>query len=65
MTAAELDKAEREAFLSWRGQIAEITEKRGQRLVVTPFEKNLDFWRQLWRVMERSHVIVQVVDARK
>lgn len=31
---------------------------------MTPFEKNLDFWRQLWRVIERSDVIVQIVDAR-
>lgn len=33
-------------------------------LIVTPFEKNLEVWRQLWRVLERSDVIVQVVDAR-
>jgi ribosome biogenesis GTPase A len=31
---------------------------------VTPFEKNLDVWRQLWRVVERSDVLVQIVDAR-
>merc|ERR1712096_18965 len=31
---------------------------------LTPYEKNLDFWRQLWRVVERSDVIVQIVDAR-
>jgi hypothetical protein len=29
-------------------------------LVLTPFEKNLEVWRQLWRVVERSNVIVQV-----
>jgi ribosome biogenesis GTPase A len=28
--------------------------------VLTPFEKNLEVWRQLWRVLERSDVIVQV-----
>jgi large subunit GTPase 1 len=33
-------------------------------LGVTPFEKNLEIWRQLWRVMERCSVIVQIVDAR-
>lgn len=26
-------------------------------LRLTPFEKNLDIWRQLWRVLERSHVV--------
>ena len=31
---------------------------------MTPFEKNLEVWKQLWRVVERSHVIVQIVDAR-
>lgn len=31
---------------------------------MTPFEKNLEFWRQLWRVIERSDVVVQIVDAR-
>lgn len=31
---------------------------------VTPFEKNLEVWRQLWRVLERSAVVMQIVDAR-
>lgn len=26
-------------------------------LVLTPFEKNLDIWRQLWRVVERSDLV--------
>lgn len=30
----------------------------------TPFERNLEVWRQLWRVLERSHLIVQIIDAR-
>ena len=33
-------------------------------MVCTPFEKNLQFWRQLWRTMERSHLVCQIVDAR-
>lgn len=35
-----------------------------ERLVLTPFEKNLEVWRQLWRVVERSDILVQVVDGR-
>ena len=31
---------------------------------MTPFERNLELWRQLWRVIERSHLVVQIVDAR-
>lgn len=33
-------------------------------LLMTPFERNVQLWRQLWRVLERSHLIVQIVDAR-
>ena len=32
--------------------------------MVTPYEKNLEFWRQLWRVIERSDLVIQIVDAR-
>ncbi len=31
---------------------------------VSYFEPRLDFWRQLWRVLERSDVAVVIVDAR-
>lgn len=33
-------------------------------LLMTPFERNVELWRQLWRVLERSHLVVQIVDAR-
>ena len=33
-------------------------------LQVTPFEKNIEVWRQLWRVLERCDMAVQIVDAR-
>jgi large subunit GTPase 1 len=33
-------------------------------IVFTPFEKNLEVWRQLWRVVERSDILLQIVDAR-
>ncbi len=32
--------------------------------LLTPFERNIEVWRQLWRVVERSHLVVQIVDAR-
>ena len=28
--------------------------------MLTPFEKNIEVWRQLWRVLERSDIVVQV-----
>ncbi|XP_055958148.1 large subunit GTPase 1 homolog [Patella vulgata] len=61
-TPEELDTLEKEAFLQWRKQLAQLQEK--EHIVMTPFEKNLDFWRQLWRVIERSDIIVQIVDGR-
>ena len=35
-----------------------------ENFLLTPFERNLEVWRQLWRVIERSHLVVQIVDAR-
>ncbi|KAM0012589.1 putative GTP-binding protein, orthogonal bundle domain superfamily [Helianthus debilis subsp. tardiflorus] len=62
MTVEELDSNERRAFLVWRRSLARLEEN--DSLVLTPFEKNLDIWRQLWRVLERSDLLVMVVDAR-
>lgn len=61
-SAEELHALERESFVSWRRQLAELQEVEG--IILTPYEKNLEFWRQLWRVIERSDVVVQIVDAR-
>lgn len=33
-------------------------------LILTPYEKNIEIWRQLWRVCENSHLLLQIVDAR-
>lgn len=61
-TAEELDASEREAFLVWRRELVRVQEIEG--IHMTPYEKNLEFWRQLWRVVERSDIVVQIVDAR-
>uniref|UniRef100_A0A8C9PT69 Large subunit GTPase 1 homolog n=1 Tax=Spermophilus dauricus TaxID=99837 RepID=A0A8C9PT69_SPEDA len=58
----ELKQAEKDNFLKWRRQLVRLEEE--QKLILTPFERNLDFWRQLWRVIERSDIVVQIVDAR-
>jgi large subunit GTPase 1 len=66
-TPEELDVNEKEAFLQWRRGIAAREEQlfqESQNARVTPFEKNLEVWRQLWRVMERSACVLQIVDAR-
>ncbi|EDS31037.1 conserved hypothetical protein [Culex quinquefasciatus] len=61
-TPEELQLLENENFLEWRRGLAALQEDDG--LLMTPYEKNLDFWRQLWRVVERSDIVVQIVDGR-
>ncbi|KAI9805209.1 MAG: hypothetical protein M1825_001045 [Sarcosagium campestre] len=61
-TPAELDKREKESLLEWRRGLAQLQEVAD--ILMTPFERNLEVWRQLWRVIERSDLIVQIVDAR-
>lgn len=61
-TPQELDRSERESLLDWRRGLAELQESND--LLMTPFERNLEVWRQLWRVIERSDLVVQIVDAR-
>ncbi|KAJ9599173.1 hypothetical protein L9F63_010350, partial [Diploptera punctata] len=61
-TPEELQAAERDAFLEWRRRLAQLQETDG--LILTPYEKNIEFWKQLWRVVERSDLVVQIVDAR-
>ncbi|KAK6729302.1 hypothetical protein RB195_006385 [Necator americanus] len=62
ISAEELMKLENEIFLQWRSDLSELQEHDG--LALTPFERNPDMWRELWRVVERSDIIVQIVDAR-
>lgn len=73
--AEELHRAEKDAFLAWRRDVALQEMKHGAGVTgtsstgaveahVTPFEKNIEVWKQLWRVVERSDVLVQIVDGR-
>jgi large subunit GTPase 1 len=61
-TPEELDRMERDSLLEWRRGLADLQENND--LLMTPFERNLEVWRQLWRVIERSDLVVQIVDAR-
>jgi len=63
MTAVDIDRREREAFLQWRREIASM-EDTESNIRATPFEKNIEVWRQLWRVLEKCDIAVQIVDAR-
>ena len=62
MDKRQIQENEKTGFLQWRRDLAEFEE--GEGMVLTPFEKNLEMWRQLWRVVERSDVVVQVLDCR-
>ena len=62
MSAEELSVAERDAFLTWRRQLASLEDE--QLVLMTPFEKNIEVWKQLWRVIDRCTVIATIVDAR-
>lgn len=62
MSRVQLERQERDAFLEWRRGLADLQEN--QSLLLTPFERNLEVWRQLWRTCERSDLVVQIVDAR-
>ncbi|KAH0846375.1 Large subunit GTPase 1 [Fonsecaea pedrosoi] len=61
-TPQQLDEQERASLLEWRRGLAELQEN--DDLLMTPFERNIEVWRQLWRVIERSDLVVQIVDAR-
>lgn len=61
-TPQELVALEQASFLEWRRGLARLEE--ADRFILTPFERNLDIWRQLWRVTENSSVVAQIVDCR-
>ena len=61
-TREQLNAMERASFMDWRRELAELQENHD--LLMTPFERNLEVWRQMWRVIERSDLAVQIVDAR-
>ena len=62
MEASVLHQMERDSFIDWRRQLAVVEAQ--DNIQMTPYEKNLNVWRQLWRVVEMSDVLVQIVDAR-
>eukprot|EP00494_Astrolonche_serrata_P026785 UN27048 len=63
MTKEELEAKEQLSFLNWRRSLAHTIES-SEDLSVTPYEKNLNMWRQLWRVVEKCDILIQIVDVR-
>ncbi|KAJ8973127.1 hypothetical protein NQ317_001557 [Molorchus minor] len=60
LTKQELDAQENKYFTEY---VREITSKFDRR-ELSIFELNLETWRQLWRVLEMSDVILFIVDIR-
>jgi large subunit GTPase 1 len=106
MTAEQIDRNEKDAFLQWRRSLASLENNQYSQtngndfnccstrdhyakisllifivttnnvnhilhrnlllagLRITPYEKNIEVWRQLWRVLERCDIAIQIVDGR-
>ncbi|XP_954102.1 GTPase, putative [Theileria annulata] len=62
LSVEEWDRIEMCNFYKWRSILSEVELR--EKSIMTPYEKNLDFWRQLWRVIERSHLILIILDSR-
>ena len=63
MKKEEYLKLEKESFLSWRKNLAEEEMKNINR-TISPYEKNIEVWKQLWMTVDKSHLLFQIVDGR-
>ncbi len=41
-----------------------MVEEKNTQIQITPYEKNIEVWKQLWRVVDRADMIIQIVDGR-
>ncbi|KAL3664110.1 hypothetical protein V7S43_010994 [Phytophthora oleae] len=64
MTPEELNEVDGRAFKEWVEYLEEEASNREDGAQLNLYERNLEVWRQLWRVIERSSVLVHLADAR-
>lgn len=66
MTPEELNAADENAYVQWIERINEAQQQQRtpEEAKINMFERNIEVWRQLWRVIERSSVLVHLADAR-
>jgi len=62
ISSGRLHHREAQSFRKWLDDVQEMIQERGG--YPPAYETNLQVWRQLWRVLERCHVAVVVLDAR-
>lgn len=59
-TAEALHLYEEKSFKEWLDVVNDVAHVES----VSTFERNLEFWREMWRVLERGDICLVVVDAR-
>ncbi|KAI9998344.1 hypothetical protein PInf_002726 [Phytophthora infestans] len=64
MTPGELNEVDDRAFKEWVDYLDQEALNREDGAQLNLYERNLEVWRQLWRVVERSSVLVHLADAR-
>ncbi|RLN20444.1 hypothetical protein BBJ28_00023961 [Nothophytophthora sp. Chile5] len=64
MTPEELNGVDDRAFTQWVEYLEQETVSRDDGAQINLYERNLEVWRQLWRVIERSSILVHLADAR-
>ncbi|OQR97217.1 hypothetical protein ACHHYP_12356 [Achlya hypogyna] len=62
MTAEDLAALEEDAFRTWLTDLLHACDAQTGR--INAYERNLQVWRQLWRVVEKSNVLVHFADSR-
>eukprot|EP00435_Cladocopium_sp_Y103_P027552 s187_g6.t2 len=62
ISSGRLHHREAQSFKQWLADVQDLIQARGG--YPPAYETNLQVWRQLWRVLERCHVAVCVIDAR-
>lgn len=62
-SAEQLHALEELTFAKWREDLEARFGAQGQGRL-SFYETRLEFWRQLWRTLEMSDVIIVIVDAR-
>ena len=63
MKKEEYSKLEKESFLAWRKALAE-EEMKNINKSITPYEKNIEVWKQLWMTVDKCQILFQIVDGR-
>eukprot|EP00924_Labyrinthula_sp_SR-Ha-C_P001518 snap_masked-scaffold_18-processed-gene-0.32-mRNA-1 protein AED:0.37 eAED:0.39 QI:0/-1/0/1/-1/1/1/0/427 len=66
----EIDSLELKSFEIWLDNVQKRKMEEKEKLGLTdyqvnvPFENNLEVWRQLWRVIEKSNIVAFIIDIR-